>query len=155
MLEREQHAAPDLMRIFKRLQARRVLRPGVVAEIAVGRAGGDDQPVVGDLVAAVEHHRAPRGFHAPCFAVDHGDVVLAREDVADRRGDGRRREARGRDLVEQRLEKMMVGPVQHRHAQRRARERARGEQAAEAAADNDDVRRHPSIRREASSFYPT
>src|SRR6185503_17094383 len=48
-LEREQNAAADLVGVLQRLQARRVLRPGVVAEIAVGGTGGEDQAFVGDL----------------------------------------------------------------------------------------------------------
>ena len=39
-LEREQHAAADRERVVERLQAGRVRRPFVVAEIGVGRAAG-------------------------------------------------------------------------------------------------------------------
>ena len=47
-LEREQHAAADLERVFERLQPGRVRPPVVVAEVRVRRAGGDDQVVVGE-----------------------------------------------------------------------------------------------------------
>ncbi len=141
-LEGEQHAAADFVGILQRFQARRVHRPVVVAEIAVGGAGGDDQAVVGDLVAAIEHHGAARNVDAPRFAVDHGGVLLVGEDVPDRRRHRRRRESRGRHLVQQRLKQVMVGAVDHRDAHRRACECARSEQAAETAAKHDDVRRH-------------
>ena len=49
------------------------------------------------------------------------------------------RQAGGGDLVEQRLEQVVIGAIDHRHAHRRARQRPRGEQAAEAAADDDDM----------------
>ena len=50
-LERQQHAAADLERIFKRLQSWRVGLPLGVTEIGVARAGRDDQIVVVDAVA--------------------------------------------------------------------------------------------------------
>ena len=46
-LEGQQHAAADLEGVGQRLQAGRERRPVVVAEVAVGGAGGDDQVVVG------------------------------------------------------------------------------------------------------------
>ena len=59
-LEREQHAAAHLERVFQRLQARRVRPPVVVAEVRVRRAGGDDQVVVGELGAVGEVHDLAR-----------------------------------------------------------------------------------------------
>jgi hypothetical protein len=60
MLVRQQHAAADLHRIVERLQTRRMLRPGIVAEVAVRDAGGDDQIVVDEFGAILQHHRATR-----------------------------------------------------------------------------------------------
>ena len=53
----EEHAAPDLERVLDRLEPGRELRPLVVAEVRVGRAGRDDQVVVGEL-AVVEDDAA-------------------------------------------------------------------------------------------------
>src|ERR1700730_4780045 len=68
--------------------------------------------------------------------------VLA-ENVADRPGDVGRRERRGRDLVEQRLEAMMVLPVGHGDLARSAAYGFRLFDAAETRADGDNLR--PSI----------
>ena len=59
------------------------------------------------------------------LAHEHGDIALLAQDVAQRRGDRRRREAGGGDLVQQRLEQVMVaaidqGDVHRRLARRRA-----------------------------------
>ena len=60
--------------------------------------------------------------------------------MAQRRGDVGRGQARGRDLVQQRLEQVMVAAVDQGDAQRRRSQRARRPQAAEAAADDHEVR---------------
>jgi hypothetical protein len=110
-----------------------------LAEIAVGRAGGDDQAVVADFLAVLQHHRAARDVDARRLAVDDRHVLLIGEDMADRCGHCRRRESRRGDLVQQRLEQVMVGAIHHRNAQACAVERACGEQAAEAAAQDDHM----------------
>ena len=58
-LEREQHPPPDLERILQRLQAGRDPAPLVVAEVRVGRAGGDDQEVVVERAVGEEQAIAP------------------------------------------------------------------------------------------------
>ena len=55
VLEREQHAAADLQRILERLQSGRERAPLVVAEVGVGRAGGENQVVVGHLAVGQDH----------------------------------------------------------------------------------------------------
>jgi hypothetical protein len=62
------------------------------------------------------------------------------QHAADRRGDVARGERRGRDLVQQRLEEVVVVPVDQGDVDRRAIERARRAQAPEPAADDDDAR---------------
>ena len=59
------------------------------------------------------------------LAHEHGDVALLAQDVAQRRGDGRRRQAGGGHLVEQRLEQVMVAAIDQRDLDRRARAAAR------------------------------
>jgi hypothetical protein len=61
------------------------------------------------------------------------------QDVADRRGDVPLGEHPGRDLVEQRLEEVVVGAIDHHHLDRRAPQGLGGEQPGEPAADDDDV----------------
>jgi hypothetical protein len=67
-------------------------------------------------------------------------VLLLTENVADRPGHVGRRERRGRDLVQQRLEAMVVLSVDHGDLERRAAQRFRGFDPAETRADNDDRR---------------
>src|SRR5207253_1804893 len=70
-------------------------------------------------------------------------VALLGEDVADGRGDGRGRQAGGRDLIEQRREKMVVGAVDHGDLRGRLAQRLRGPEARESATEDDDAgRRH-------------
>jgi hypothetical protein len=59
------------------------------------------------------------------------------EHASDRVGDLARREARRGDLVEQRLEDVVVGAVQNRDVKRGAVERASRVQASESPADDD------------------
>ena len=142
MLVRKQDAAADLHRIGQRLQTRRVRRPRVVAEVAVRHAGGDDQIIVDEFGAILQHHRAARRIDALHVAEQHRDVPLSGEDMPDRRRNRGRGEAGGRDLVQQRLKQVVIHPVHHRHFQRRAAQRPRREQPAEAAAENDHMGTH-------------
>jgi hypothetical protein len=56
------------------------------------------------------------------------------------RADRRRGQPRGRDLIEQRLEEVVVGAVDEDDLDRRLRQRAHRLDAAEAAADDEDPR---------------
>ena len=83
-----------------------------IAEIGVGAAGGQDERVVGDRVAAGHRHR-------PGLEVDAGHPGLAEPDVAgtaehrpERIGDVGRVEQRGRHLVQQRREQVVVAGVE-------------------------------------------
>src|SRR5437899_7101009 len=61
--------------------------------------------------------------------------------MADWSGDLCRREDAGRDLIQQRLKQMVVRPIDEGDPHGRWLERACGGEAAESAADDDDVRR--------------
>jgi hypothetical protein len=101
--------------------------------------GRDDEVVVRDL-ALVEHHGATRDVDVLHVRHPHLDVPLIAEHVPDRRRDVGGRERRGRDLVEQRLEQVMIATVDQRDANRRTPQCAGAAQPGEAAAQNDDVR---------------
>ena len=60
------------------------------------------------------------------------------QDVSRRRGDLPFGEDAGRDLVEQRLEEVVVRAVDQAHVHRRAPQEARREETAEARPDDDD-----------------
>ena len=84
--------------------------PLVMTEIGVPRAGRDDQIVVGNAPLP-DQHIARLGINGGHAAEQDGGVALAPQDAADRLRDVRRREARRRDLIEQRLEQMVVAPI--------------------------------------------
>ncbi len=62
------------------------------------------------------------------------------KNAAHGRGDIGRRESSGRDLVEERLKKVIIGAVDHGHADRFVAEMLGRLETAEAGADDDDVR---------------
>ena len=69
VLEGGEDARADLERVVERLQAGRVRRPFVVAEVVVRGARGDDQVVVGQLAAVSSTTRALRGVDAVTSAM--------------------------------------------------------------------------------------
>ena len=72
------------------------------------------------------------------LVVENRDVFLAAEDLPQRCGDVGCGERRGCHLIKQRLEQVMVAPVDQDHVDVRALERTHGPEATEAAADHDD-----------------
>ncbi len=130
---------PDRRRVVDRLQPRRVRLPVVVAEIRMRGARRDDE-VIERQRAVADLDDAPRRVDGRDFAEQHRRVALPAQDGADRPCDVGRRQAGRRDLIEQRLEQVIVVPVDDRDVGVDARERLRGEQAAESCADDDDAR---------------
>ncbi len=139
---------PDVEGVGERLQPRRDSGPVVVTEVAVRRARSEDQVVVADALAIVQGHAARGAVESDDFGLQNDEVAalhLAPQDVADRRRDRGRRQAGRSDLVQQRLEQMVVGAVDERDIDLGAREAAYRLQPAEAAADDQDARAaHPA-----------
>ena len=142
-LERAEDAAPELERVVDRLHARRMQRELVVAEVRLPGAGGDDQAVVRDLEVVTGERRR---VHDPAIQVEAGHlgeldahVLRPAQDVPQRRRDLTGREDAGRDLVQQRLEQVVVAAVDQRDVDRQLSEEAARRQPAEAAADDDDA----------------
>jgi hypothetical protein len=138
-LEGHEDAAPDRHGVVERLQTRRVLGPGVVAEVGVGHARGDDEGVVRQRRTLPQHELAVVESHAHDIVEQHPDVGLAAEDPADGRRDVGRRESGGGHLVEQRLEQVMVVSIENHDLHRRASERAGGRESRKASSDDDDA----------------
>jgi len=139
-LEGAEHAAPDLQGVGQRLHAGREDGELVVPEVGLLHPGGDDQVVVAVLDALTER---PGGQHPPPFGVDAGHlgqhtvhVAVAPEHVAQRGGDLPLGQDAGRALVQQRLEQVVLRPVDQGHLDRGAPQRPDGEQAGEPAADD-------------------
>jgi hypothetical protein len=136
--ESREDAAADHECVVEILQAGRVALPLVVTEVGVRRAARDQQGVVFDL-AAIGHHRARPQIDQRDLAHEHGDVALLAQDVAQRCGDRRRREAGGGHLVQQRLEQVMVAAIDQRDLHRCAAQLPHGPQAAESTTDDHDA----------------
>jgi len=137
-LKGQKNAAADAGRVLDALQARRKLCPLVMAEIGVRRAGRDHEMIVGDCGGS-RLDPPIGGVDAGDLGHQHGGVALMAQDGTDRPGDLGGRERGGCDLIEQRLEAVMVLPVDHGDVDRGARERRGGREAAETGADDHDV----------------
>ena len=152
-LERAQDAAPQLHGVVDRLHAGRVERELVVAEVGLTRPGGDDQRVVRELDALSVG--SPDRVHDAAFEIEpldleelDGDAGNAAQHVSERRRDLPGREHAGRDLVQQRLEEMVVASVDQRDldALDVAEETAAG-RPPKPPPDHDHVMRHSSSMR--------
>ena len=137
-LESEQHPAADFQRIVETLQPGGQLLPFVVAKVGVPRPGGDDEKVVGDFAVA-GHDLFPVHVDALRFGENDLGIFLRADDVAQRLGDVRRRKRGRGHLVKQRLEEMMILPVEQRDADIGLAQRLGRLQPAKAAADDDDT----------------
>ena len=134
-LERAEDTAPDLERVIDRLHSRGVQRELVVTEVRLTDARGHDQAVVGHFDRSVE--RAGREDDAP-VEIEAGDfgeldanVLVALQRVAQRHRDLTLGENGGGDVVQQRLEQMMVAPVEEHDVDRLSAEEPAGGQAPE------------------------
>ena len=113
-------------------------RPLVFAEVARFRAEGDDEEIV------VEHAIAEMGLFglqvdARDLPHERGDVFVLGEDAAQRLRDLRHGQPRGGDLIQQRLEEVMIPTIDKRDAEALIAEFFRAFQAGEAAAKNEHM----------------
>ena len=137
-LEHAEHLVADRDGVLDLLQGEAVLLDGLEPEEVAGAAGREDQPVVGERPGPGAE-RAAREVDAEHLREAEREVPLAAEDGAHRVGDVLGREPRGGHLVEQRLEQVVVAPVDEGDAQRGAAQRPGGPQAAEPGAHDHDV----------------
>ena len=113
--------------------------PVVVAEVAVGGTGGNDQVVVAQRGAVAQLHLAQACVDVGDVPQQRGEVGLLAQNVADRCCDGRGRQTRRGHLVEQGLEQVVVGLVHQRHIHRLPGQRLGRFQPAKTAADDEDA----------------
>ena len=135
----EQHAPPDVDGVLQRLQTGRVLLPFGVAEVGVRGAGRDDEEVVRHHAVAEQHALAAH-VDGGRLAEDHPGVLLPAEDAPDGRRDVARVQRRRRYLVEERLEEVVVAPIDQRHLHRSAAQRLGGVETPEPAAQDGHAR---------------
>ena len=120
-------------RVVDLLETGREGFPFIMPEISMPRAGGDDEIVVRNFPFARDDEMAievdiEHSIH------EHGCVLLPGKNAPDRCRDLCRRKTRGRDLVQQWLEEMIIAPVNHGHIDRRRSERLRGIEPAKTGA---------------------
>ena len=145
-LEGQEDAPADAGRVVQLFQPRRRRLPVIVSEVVVARAGREDQVIVGDGLLP-EGHGAALYIHARDLAQEHAGIALAAQHAPDRPGDIARRQRRGRDLVEQGLEEMIIPAVDDGDLDRRARERLRRPHPGEAGTHDHDPRSWPDLGR--------
>jgi hypothetical protein len=135
--------APMMMKVrsAERLQAGCEGLPFVMAEIGMARAGRENQRVIRHRVAVIEQHALSRCIDAADIGEQRRHLMAVAQEIADRPGDLRGRERSGRDLVEQRLEQMMVAAIDHRDRNRRAGKPEGRLQPAKSGADDHHAMR--------------
>ncbi len=138
-LESQEQARPDGAGIPKRPRSGSRRGPVVVAEIVVRGAGGDHQPVERNPRALRKNNTLGARVDAGHFVEDHLDVLVARKHVPDGPCDVSGRQRRGRHLVEQRHEQVVVVTIDHRNTGRRAPEATRTRETAKAGANDHHV----------------
>ena len=138
-LEGKQDPPADVERVLERLQSWRMGRPLGVAEVGVARAGADDQEVVGERRPVGQVDDAAFDVDARRLSQNDALVGRAAQDPPDRRGDVPGRQRRCRDLVQERLEQVVIAPVQHGDADVLAAKRLRRGKAGEPSAEHDDM----------------
>ena len=114
-----------------------------MAEVGGFRAGRDDQAVVVQAFTPVEDHLAPLGVDIRYLGHQDVHVGAAPECRPDGSGAFARGNRTSRQLVEQGLEELVIGPVDQCHVDVGVPELPRGRQPAEAAADDDDAAAGP------------
>ena len=127
----------------------RLLRPGArdsqssCPKYACRAPEATTRVVVGEEPPSRERDLAPVRVDRNGLGQHDVRVLLAAQNRPDGVGDVGRREGRRRDLIEERLEEVMVAPVDHRDPDRSAGEAARRFESSESGAHDHDVR--PSV----------
>jgi hypothetical protein len=129
----------------------------VVAEIAWPHPSGYHQIIERyffvSKYGAQSFERAGAQIHAGNFGHHYEKVLLLVSELPNWRGDFRRRENGGRCLVEQRLEDVMISPVDQNDFGIASSQRPSGCQPSEPPAHNHDARRLGFVRLHVGSFF--
>ena len=137
LLERAEDASAKVHRVGQCLQRARHLLPFVVTEVGRLSPTGQDQAVVVEPLAAVEDDLTAIDVDIGHLGHQHAGVRLALEHLADRRRHvAGAQPARG-DLVDQRLEEVMVPTVDDGDIHIGVSETVSGLEATEPATDDD------------------
>ena len=110
-----------------------------MAEICVAGTGGQNESVVVQIIATIEQDTTRAHVHAGHRGEQCRDLGPPAHQEPNGPGDFRGCEGGRSNLIEQRLEDVMVAPIDHRDVHRRAGQSVGRFQAAEAAAYDHDV----------------
>ncbi len=135
--EGEQHTAANLGGVFDGFESWRKRSPVVAAEVGVGGTGGQHQVVVRELGAAGQGDLPRIRVNADYLVHEHLGVLLVAQNCADGLSDVGRREDREGDLIEERLEGVMVAAVHEGYVHGQAGKASGCMNACKAAADDD------------------
>ena len=111
-----------------------------MTEVLVRGSAGDDERVVIERAVA-EDYAAPGGVNMNGFAQENLRVFLFAQNLAKRAGDIRGGKRAGGDLVEQRLEEVVVAAIDQGDLDRGVFQGQGGAEATEAAAEDYDSER--------------
>jgi hypothetical protein len=139
LLEGVQNAAANAGGIREGFKPWRVCRPFLVPEIAVRSAGREHECVISDRLAIYDN-AAGGGIYRGDSATQDAQFCVVSKGGADGRRDIGRRKTGGRDLIQQRLEQMVVMEVDQRHLRRLVAQPRRARHAAKPCADDNDMR---------------
>ena len=134
----DQDAPADFKRILDRFESGRVALPCLMAEIGMRRAARDDQVVISDF-AVTQDHLVRGRIDRFGLAENHFDVRLPPQDTSNRARDVTRIQRRGRDLVEQGLEQVMVSAIDEPNPDGCIAERPRRRQTAETSSNDHNM----------------
>jgi hypothetical protein len=122
-LERKQKPAANLERVIERLEPGRAMLPLLPADVGLAGARSDDQKIIRHAFSPiVELHDAFGDGDAGHVAEHHGSVPLATEHCRNWNCNIGGRQHCCRDLVQQRLKEVVIGPVDEGHTARRTTE---------------------------------
>ncbi len=137
LLEASQHVVPQRVRVIQRVERETELLRPRDAEVVRGRAHREHERVVGDRVLAVDVHDLGVRVDADDLPHPALDVRSVAHDGAHRVRDVAAVEPCSRDLVEQRLERVVVALVDHHDVDRLVGQQLDDVEAREAHADHD------------------
>src|SRR5882757_4641230 len=141
-LEGEQHPGSDASRVLHRLHTGRGARPVRVTEVVVDSTWREHEVIVRHpLIVHVDEFLLQR--HALHITQHDKRVLLIAQNRANRLCDVRRTERRGRHLIKQWLEQVVVVTVYYDSLHGRTLERLGAKQPSKSAADDD----HATARR--------
>src|SRR5580698_1309959 len=135
-LKGEEDAATNLGGVFDGLEAGSERSPVFAAEVGVGGTSGHDEIVVFDFGTGLEENALLGDVKAGGLVHEDFDVLVVAEEGADGLGDLCRREDGERNLVEQRLEGVVVLAVDEGDVEREFGELEGCVDSGEASADD-------------------